>query len=95
MILKTNKKLGKAHVFLKEVECQRNDIFQKLNDNGVMGYGYFEDRNERALAALGDLGLRNLSENRAVDVFYENLNKISNKDNKIINFVIQAKHKDR
>ena len=52
MILKTNKKLGKAHVFLKEVECQRNDIFQKLNDNGVMGYGYFEDRNERALAAF-------------------------------------------
>lgn len=51
-ILHSNQELMRNYMFLKTLERQRNDIFQRLLDEGLMRPDYFEDRNKRARQAL-------------------------------------------
>lgn len=78
---KTNTELVECFNFLKTISHFRNTICQQFVDIGAYSFDYFDDRDERALAAIGQKKSKN-----PVSKFYSNLKKNRNTLNeKILN----------
>ena len=86
---KNNEELVQCFNFFKTISDFRNTICQKFVDMGAYSFDYFDDRDERALAAIG---LKRCKE--PVSKFYSNIKKkqkITHEENKSIdNFIIDT-----
>lgn len=78
--------LRKSREFLKVSVERQNTVYSNFIKMGAMRYDYFDDRKERAKAALQDMKISFQDGDDPIDIFYENIHTLDDKVRNLFDF---------